>query len=118
MSVLEREHFEVCGEAENGTQAITKVAELHPDVVVLDLLMPEMGGIEAAPRIRKIAPATKIVIISGWLPLQLGLEVARMAGAEAYVEKWTAVRDLVPTIRAVLENPSGPGAKGIDFESE
>jgi two-component system, chemotaxis family, chemotaxis protein CheY len=104
VSVLEHEHFEVCGQAENGRQAISKVVELRPDVVVLDLLMPEMSGLEAAPFIRKLAPATKIVLISGCLPPQFGSEAARLTGAEAYVEKWAAVRDLVPTIRAVLGN--------------
>jgi DNA-binding NarL/FixJ family response regulator len=103
-SVLEREHFEVCGEAENGHQALSKVAELRPDVVVLDLLMPEMNGIEAAPRIRKLAPTIKIVLISGCLPPRFGSEAVRLTGAEAYVEKWAAVRDLVPTIRAVLQD--------------
>jgi DNA-binding NarL/FixJ family response regulator len=104
VSLLEREHFEVCGEAENGNQALSKVAELRPDVVVLDLLMPEMNGIEAAPRIRKLAPTIKIVLISGCLPPQFGSEAVRLTGAEAYVEKWAAVRDLVPTIRALLDD--------------
>lgn len=104
VSVLEREHFEICGQAEDGRQAISKAAELHPDVVVLDVLMPEMSGIEAVPRIRKIAPSTKIVLISGCLPRQLGSEAVRLTGAQAYVEKYTAVKDLAPTIRAVLRD--------------
>ena len=104
LSVLRHEHFEVCGEAENGQQALAKVVELHPDVVVLDLLMPQMNGIEAAPRIRELAPATKIVLISGCLPPQFGSEAVRLTGAQAYVEKWAAVTDLVPAIRAVLQN--------------
>lgn len=103
VTVLAHEHFDVCGQAENGTQAISKVAELRPDVVVLDLLMPEMNGMEAAPRIHKIAPATKIVLISGYLSPELGSAAARIVGAQAYVEKCTAVRDLAPTIRAVLQ---------------
>lgn len=102
LSVLAHEHFEVCREAENGRQAIAKVAELRPDVVVLDIAMPEMNGMEAAPLIRKIAPHIKIVLISGCLPSQIGSAAARIAGAEGYVEKCAAVTDLVPTIRAAL----------------
>lgn len=102
LSVLVHEQFEVCGEAESGCQAIAKVAELRPDVVVLDLMMPEMDGMEVARRIRKVAPATKIVLISGYFPPHLGSVAVRIAGAEAYVEKYAAITDLVPTIRAVL----------------
>ncbi|HLH30905.1 MAG TPA: response regulator transcription factor [Terriglobia bacterium] len=105
LSLLSR-HFELCDEAENGRQAVAKVAKFYPDVVVLDLLMPEMNGMEVVPRIRKMAPSTGIVLISGCLPPRLGLEAARISGAEAYVEKYTAVRDLIPTIEAVLQDPS------------
>lgn len=96
-----REHFDVC-DAQNGRDAISRLKELHPDVIVLDLLMPEMGGMEVALEIRKIAPETKIVLISGCLPPSYGRAAARLIGAEAYVEKHTAIRDLVPVIRAVL----------------
>ena len=93
----------VCGVAANGKEAIAKVLELRPDVVVLDFVMPELNGLEAVPHIREVAPMTKIILISGYLPARLGSEAAHMMGAEAYVEKCSAVLDLVPTIRAVLE---------------
>jgi two-component system response regulator EvgA len=101
------QHFELCDEAESGRQAVAKVAKFYPDVVVLNVLMPEMNGLEMIPRIRKMAPSTRIVLISGYLPPKIGLEAARIAGAEAYVEKYTAVRDLIPTIEALLHNNSG-----------
>jgi CheY-like chemotaxis protein len=98
-----RQHFEFCEEAKSGRQAIVKVAEFQPDVVVLEILMPGMDGVEATHRIRAIAPSTKIVLTSGCLPPFLGRELARLTGAQAYLEKYTVVRDLVPTIQAVLE---------------
>ena len=102
LSVLTHEHFDVCGEARNGNEAIAKVAELHPDVVVVDFLMPEMTGLEAASRMRELVPDIKIILISGYLSPRIGWEAARIAGAQAYVEKSTAVRDLGPAIRALL----------------
>lgn len=102
VSILLQENFEVCGEATSGEQAIGKVLELQPDLVLLDILMPEMNGVEAASRIRRIAPQIKIILISGYLPINVGSEAARVAGAQAYVEKSSAARDLIPTIRNVL----------------
>jgi DNA-binding NarL/FixJ family response regulator len=102
LSVLTHERFDVCGEAQNGYEAIDKAAELRPDVVVIDLLMPRLNGIETAPRIRCVVPHVKIILISGYLPPKLGSAAARLAGAQAYVEKHTAIRDLGPAIRAVL----------------
>src|SRR5579885_3384604 len=100
--MLRHENFVVCGVAANGKEAIAKVAELRPDVVVLDFVMPEMNGLEAAPHIRKIAPSTKIILISGYLPPRIGSEAAQMMGAEAYVEKCNAIIDLAPTIRSLM----------------
>jgi NarL family two-component system response regulator LiaR len=102
VSILLQENFEVCGEATSGEQAIGRVLELQPDLVLLDILMPEMNGVEAASRIRRIAPQIKIILISGYLPINVGSEAARVAGAQAYVEKSSAARDLIPTIRNVL----------------
>jgi PleD family two-component response regulator len=54
----------VCGEAENGQEAIHKVMQLHPDVIALDWSMPVMSGLEAARAIRSLAPETKIIVFS------------------------------------------------------
>ena len=63
-SLLRWHSFEVCGDAKNGKEAIEKVIELKPDVVLLDLNMPVMNGIQAAYQIRQIAPSTKIIFFT------------------------------------------------------
>ena len=58
-TLLTSEPVEICGEAENGREAIERVRELHPDLVLLDIVMPVMSGIEAAYEIHRISPSTK-----------------------------------------------------------
>lgn len=99
--------WEICGEAENGADAISKVAELSPDVVILDLIMPVISGFEAASRIRQISPSTKIVFFS----VHDTPTIARMVGADAFVSKSSAAQDLVRAINTVMQSlgsPPGP----------
>jgi DNA-binding NarL/FixJ family response regulator len=56
--------WQVCGEADNGVSAIEKVQELEPDLVILDISMPQMNGIQAASEIRRVAPATKDAVVT------------------------------------------------------
>src|ERR1700684_4726628 len=63
-SLLVWHSLEVCGEAENGKQAIEKVKRLKPDIVLLDIGMPEMNGVQAAYEIRRIAPESKIIFFT------------------------------------------------------
>jgi DNA-binding NarL/FixJ family response regulator len=95
----------VCGEAENGAEAVALCATLRPDVIALDISMPVMGGIEAARRIREIAPTVAMVIVS-MDDNELMLAAAIAAGARGYVVKRDATKHIVPTIRAVLANSS------------
>jgi DNA-binding NarL/FixJ family response regulator len=97
----------VCGEAENGRQAIDKASELQPDVVVLDLVMPEMNGLEAAYEIRRRAPSSKIILLSLHYAPQDGLALANALGANAFVHKSALANDLVPTIARVLSGKVG-----------
>jgi DNA-binding NarL/FixJ family response regulator len=89
---------EVCGEAENGEEAIRKVRELKPELVILDVSMPVMSGLEAAREIRRIAPSTKIVILTMHNSTQVAAAV-REAGADALVTKTEAASNLAKAIR-------------------
>jgi len=63
-SLLEKHSFEVCGEAPNGKEAVENARKLSPDIVLLDICMPVMNGIEAAHEIRRVVPAAKIVFLT------------------------------------------------------
>lgn len=94
--------WEVCGEAENGRLAVEKTRELNPDLVILDLTMPEMNGLEAARQIRQLSPQTKIVIFSMHESPQVRKE-ARDAGADAFVSKSSMAEALTVTARGLLK---------------
>ena len=91
--------WEICGEAKNGAEAIEKVTQLSPDVVILDLTMPVMGGFDTAKRIRQAAPSTRIVFFS----VHDTPTTARLVGADAFVSKSSAAQDLPRTIHRILE---------------
>lgn len=93
--------LEICGEAENGREAVNQVRELFPDIVVLDISMPVMDGLRATMEIRRVAPSTKIVLFSIHDGPQ-AKTAAKMVGADALVSKAAAVFDLVPTLRRLL----------------
>ncbi len=100
--------FEICGEAENGQDAVAKVEKLKPDAVILDVSMPIMNGLEAAREIRRVAPSTKIVMFSMHDSFQM-MQSAREAGADAFVLKSAAGEDLVRTICDLLTDKNGNG---------
>jgi len=102
-AVLEAEpEWIVCGEAGSGREAVAKAVELQPDVVVLDISMPELNGLEATRQIRRAVPA-KILILTVHESEQVVTEVLG-AGADGYVLKTEAGRQLVEAIRALLQN--------------
>jgi DNA-binding NarL/FixJ family response regulator len=78
--------FQVCGEAENGMVAVQKVEEMHPDIVILDLQMPVMDGLEAARKISHIAPDTAMVMFTMHPSREL-LKVAQAVGVRDVVSK-------------------------------
>ena len=92
--------FEVCGEAENGREGIEKAQELRPDLIVMDLLMPVMNGMDATRAIRHIMPSVPIVLLSGHSDL-LTLNEARSIGISVVLSK-TDMSMLVEAAREVL----------------
>ncbi len=92
----------IVGEATNGEEALTEAAARHTDVVVLDLSMPVMDGLEAAPLIKQENPAVKIVVLSGFRARDLAAKAAE-AGADAYVEKSAVFTELESAIFAVAD---------------
>ncbi len=93
----------VVAEACNGLEALQKATELHPDVVVLDVGMPVLNGIEAARKIRQVSPASKIIFLTQDYDCEVR-NIALATGAEGYVLKTRAACDLQPAVRAALRN--------------
>ena len=97
--------FEVVGTAADGVQALDRADALEPDIVLLDLAMPVMDGLQALPALRERLPNARIVIFSGFEHEALARE-ALAAGADAYIEKGTSVMQLVARLRQ-LRSPAG-----------
>jgi DNA-binding NarL/FixJ family response regulator len=92
--------FSVVGEAPDGHAAVRLARETDPDVVLLDIAMPEMDGLEAIPRIREVAPRTRVVMLSGFGEEVMSDKSLRL-GAHAYVVKGHMTDDLVRTLTSV-----------------
>ncbi|MCL5734089.1 MAG: response regulator transcription factor [Actinobacteria bacterium] len=97
--------MEVVGEATNGKEALDKVRELLPDVVLMDLEMPVMDGLEASRRVRARYPSAKVLILSQYDDAQHVLD-ALGVGAQGFVLKTAASSDLVAGIRSVHRGDS------------
>ena len=97
-----RPDWEICGEATNGKQAVDNAKLLNPDVVILDITMPGMSGLEAAPQIVKLGLGCRILIFTMHDSGRLSTEI-RDAGAHGYVQKSQAARDLVVAIECLLQ---------------
>ncbi len=99
---LTRGGFHVVGEAGDGQQGIEMVRLHRPDVVILDLAMPVMDGIEALPQIRRLTPQGKIVVLSGFGAQHMS-ERAVSAGADGYVQKGAPLNTILDYVREVCE---------------
>jgi DNA-binding NarL/FixJ family response regulator len=104
-----RTDWEVCGEAANANDALDAVKMLHPDVVILDITMPGMSGLEAAQRMKKLDIRFRVLIFTMHESAGLGAEIRR-AGADGFVLKSQAARDLVRAIQTLLSGGTFFGA--------
>lgn len=98
--------WEVCGEAVDGWEAIEKAISLKPDVILLDIRMPNLSGLDAAPVIRKELPESEILIISQQETAE-SLPLALRVGAGGFVSKYAVDTDLVPAIENLMQGKTG-----------
>ena len=94
--------FEVCGEAKNGQEAIEMAQVLSPDLIMLDLSMPVMNGIEAACELKRLMPMTPIIVFSEFSDVFSERE-ARTSGVAALVSKTESLSVLLEKARAVFD---------------
>jgi len=95
--------LEVCGEAVNGEEAVQKTIEMQPDLVVLDITMPVMNGLDAAKMIRSCSPDTPILIVSIH-NIETMIEDAKRIGVQGFVAKAQASELLVDAIQSIMQH--------------
>lgn len=95
------QQIEICAEAKNGAEAVQKARQYRPDLVVMDVFMPEMSGFEAVRQIKKTSPHLPIVIFTLSDSGEIRVE-SRKVGADAVLPKANGGVDLLPTIRGLL----------------
>jgi two-component system, NarL family, nitrate/nitrite response regulator NarL len=105
-----RPDWEVCGEAVDGQDAIDKARFLRPDVIILDVRMPHLSGLEAAPLIKLELPKSKILILSQHSQAQM-LPLALGAGANGFVSKYDMDRDLISAITVAIGDERTTGSQ-------
>jgi CheY-like chemotaxis protein len=106
--VIERGGWQVVATAAEGQQAIDRARHSQPDLVLLDIAMPVMDGMQALPLIREACPGAVVVMLSGY-PFAVAGQGALNAGAHGYLEKSDLVRSLIPRIERILDSAPTKG---------
>lgn len=101
-SMAKKSEFQILCEVSNGLEAVNKAATLQPDLILLDVGLPCLNGIEAARQIRKLSPKSKILFVTQESSAEVVQEALRL-GAWGYVVKTRATKDLLPAVEAVLQ---------------
>jgi DNA-binding NarL/FixJ family response regulator len=102
-TLLERHaDWKVCGEGENGREGVDKAQKLHPDLIILDLSMPIMNGLEAALQLKRLMPAVPLLMLTTFDASQIS-GAAASAGISTVKEKSGSPGDLVESVQALLE---------------
>lgn len=99
--IEQSEEYEVLGEASNGREAIEAASKLQPDILTLDITMPEMDGIQAVPEILKVSPHTKVIMVSAMGQQTMVIEAIKQ-GAKDFVVKPFDKSRVYQSIRNVL----------------
>jgi len=95
--------IEVIGEAKDGREALTLIEDLLPDVILMDIAMPGLNGLEATRRIKKKFPKIKVLVLTMYTNEEYVFQILQ-AGANGYLVKETAFQDLISAIRAVYRD--------------
>jgi DNA-binding NarL/FixJ family response regulator len=113
--------WQVCGEATTGREAVEQVKRLDPDIVLLDLSMPELNGLDAARRIQRDSPRTQVLVLTMHHSEELAHQLMQ-AGARGYVLKSDADRELIAAVESlqrhrsfVTPNLAGSGPRSTDL---
>ena len=110
-----RPEWEICGEANSGAEAIKAAKDLEPDVITLDVAMPDMSGLEAASRIAKLRLSSRVLLFTMYESKRLAAE-AWHVGAQGYVLKSQAAHHLILAIDRILAGGTFFGGLQEDFE--
>src|SRR4051812_35985339 len=113
--IASRPDWQVCGEAEDGDEAIHKAKQLHPDVILLDVSMPRMNGLDAAPILKREVPDSAILIVSQNDPSIMRARALEV-GATGYVAKSDLSRDLLPAIERIVGDSSSATPPTVTVE--
>jgi CheY-like chemotaxis protein len=105
---LESMGYTVCGEAVDGVDALEKAAELQPDLILLDMLMPRMNGIEAAAALKRLLPRVPIILFSMNVD-SIGKTVAAAVGVDLVLSKTDGISKLRESLKTLLNRAEGPG---------
>ncbi len=101
-TLSQEQELQIVGRASDGLEAVHQAQQLQPDLILLDISLPKLNGLDASVRIQKVAPGSKILFVSENRSREI-TEAALANGAGGYVVKSDAGGDLLPAIRAVLD---------------
>ena len=104
--LAEQRHWKIY-EASDGQEAIDEIQRLKPDVAILDIVLPQMSGIEAAYEMRRLVPDMKIILMSSHYTPEEAATLARLFGDGNFVAKSDMGKDLVPAISRILRKEAG-----------
>jgi DNA-binding NarL/FixJ family response regulator len=106
-----RTDYEICGEASNGAEAVEKALELKPDLLLLDVAMPMLNGVEVASVLGGSMPQMPIVLYTMYNEM-LGLSLATAVGAKAVISKADGISKLIECVQGLLEPKAPPALEG------